>query len=290
MMTTGNNYERPLVSFDWALKRLLRNKANYEVVEGFLSELLGRTIVVKSILESASNKMDSMDKSNVVDVVVEDEKGEIFLIELQFMIEMDYFQRMLYGTSKTLTERLNQGDEYANIKKIYSISVVYFDLGQGLDYVYHGKTNFLGMHNHDVLLLSEKQSRVFGKIEAGALFPEYYILKINNFDDVAKDTLDEWIYFLKHNRIKAGSTARGLEKANEVLYYHTLSPEDKAEYDYEQNVRSHELSRLATAKYEVKFDYEKIIEEKDKALSEQAKVLSELTKRIAELEQLLNKK
>ena len=31
---------RSMISFDWAMKRLLRNKANFEVLEGFLSELL----------------------------------------------------------------------------------------------------------------------------------------------------------------------------------------------------------------------------------------------------------
>ncbi|MDR1896262.1 MAG: hypothetical protein LBR10_05680, partial [Prevotellaceae bacterium] len=68
-MTSNNSYERPLVSFDWALKRLLRNKANFEVVEGFLSELLGRQIKVNSILEGTSNKEDPSDKSNSVDVI-----------------------------------------------------------------------------------------------------------------------------------------------------------------------------------------------------------------------------
>jgi len=41
---------RKLVSFDWALKRLLRSKANYEVLEGFLSELLKGDIEILEIL------------------------------------------------------------------------------------------------------------------------------------------------------------------------------------------------------------------------------------------------
>ena len=32
--------DRQLISFDWALKRLLRSKANFEILEGFLTELL----------------------------------------------------------------------------------------------------------------------------------------------------------------------------------------------------------------------------------------------------------
>ncbi|MDR2764733.1 MAG: Rpn family recombination-promoting nuclease/putative transposase, partial [Tannerella sp.] len=264
-MTSERSKERPLVSFDWALKRLLRNKANFEVVEGFLSELLARRIAIRNVLESESNKDHPDDKHNRVDVVVEDGSGEIILIELQFILEIDYFQRMLYGTGKAVVERMIQGDRYMEIKKIYSINIVYFDLGHGKDYVYWGKTDFKGLHDHEILKLSEEQHRIFGKIEAGDLFPEYYILKINNFNDVAKTTLDEWVYFLKHDRIKENFSAKGLLKARDILDYSRLSPEEQADYDYEQNVKSHNLSQIASAKEtgrsEVKREYSKMIEE-----------------------------
>ena len=39
-----------LIRFDWAVKRLLRNKANFKVIEGFLSELLHDDIKIQNIL------------------------------------------------------------------------------------------------------------------------------------------------------------------------------------------------------------------------------------------------
>jgi hypothetical protein len=285
MKTVENSQERPLVSFDWALKRLLRNKANYEVVEGFLSELLGRPIIVKNIPESSSNKEHPADKHNKVDVIVEDESGEIILIELQFTLEIDYFQRMLYGSSKTLSERMVQGDLYMEVRKVYSINIVYFDLGQGEDYVYHGKTHFRGLHTHDELQLSKKQQDFFGKVEATDLFPEYYILKINNFKNVARDTLDEWIYFLKHNRIIEGSTAQGLVKANEVLAYYNLSLEDRKDFDYEQDLKSRNISEVASIWDEARGEAEELVKtlaERTKALTEQTKALKEQTKTLTE--------
>jgi hypothetical protein len=60
--------KRKLVSFDWAMKRLLRSKANYEVLEGFLSELLKEDITILEVLESESNKVDKYDKFNRVDL------------------------------------------------------------------------------------------------------------------------------------------------------------------------------------------------------------------------------
>jgi predicted transposase/invertase (TIGR01784 family) len=276
--------ERVLISFDYALKRLLRNKANYAILEGFLSELLMRDIVVKSIGESESNKEHARDKYNRVDVLVEDASGEILLIELQFSIEMDFLHRMLYGVSKSLTERIVQGEDYLKVKKIYSINIVYFDLGQGEDYVYHGKTHFRGLHRHDELQLSKAQRETFGKETAGDIYPEYYILKINNFDDVAKDTLDEWIYFFKHNAIKDEFKAKGLDKAREVLDRDKLSPEERRTYDYVQMQRSHDLSMIASSKLEGRVEGRE--EGRAEGRAEREKLAKELETALAELARL----
>jgi predicted transposase/invertase (TIGR01784 family) len=244
------NNERVLISFDYALKHLLRNKSNYDVLEGFLSELLMTDISVKNIGESESNQEHARDKYNRVDILVENESGEIMLIELQFNIELDYLHRMLYGTSKAITERMALGAEYAEVKKIYSINIVYFNLGQGEDYIYHGKTHFTGLHQKDELRLSEEQRKVFGKGKevAGDIYPEYYILKVNNFDDKMKDQLDEWIYFFKHNAVKDEFNAKGLAKAREILDRDKLTSKERKAYDAERWQRSKEVSDIASSK------------------------------------------
>jgi hypothetical protein len=249
-MEKNKTNERVLISFDYALKRLLRNKANYAVLEGFLSELLMREILVKNIGESESNKMHEEDKYNRVDILVEDGRGEILLIELQFTPEIDFLHRMLYGTSKTIAERMVQGAKYLELKKVYSINIVYFNLGQGDDYVYYGRTHFTGLHKKDELYLSVSQREVFGKEMAGDIYPEYYILKVNSFNDVARDTLDEWIYFLKHNAIRDEFKAKGLDKAREALKRDNLTPEERREYDYLQRLRSENLSTIESSKLE----------------------------------------
>lgn len=64
--------EFALVCFDWAVKRLLRNKSNFVVLEGFLSTLLGEDIRIVRMLESEGNKSDQNDKFNRVDMLAED--------------------------------------------------------------------------------------------------------------------------------------------------------------------------------------------------------------------------
>ena len=224
--------KRKLISFDWALKRLLRSKANYEVLEGFLSELLREDITILEILESESNKREPTDKFNRVDLKVNNQHGEIILIEVQYEREFDYLQRILYATSKAITEHLIESEPYQNVIKVISVNILYFDLGQGQDYVYHGRTHFTGIHKHDQLQLSIKQQELFGKRYPYQLYPEFYLLKINQFDDVAKDRLDEWIFFLKNEEIKEEFQARGLKKAKEVLDIMNLSDEDRIAYEH----------------------------------------------------------
>ena len=243
-----------LIRFDWAIKKLLRRKANFKVLEGFLSVLLKDNIVIEQILESESNQEDMNDKFNRVDIIAENSKKEIIIIEVQVNGEADYFQRMLYGTSKILTEHIHLGDDYNKLRKVYSVNIVYFDLGQGKDYVYHGKTDFIGIHNNDKLNLSNRQKEVFNISELSGIFPEYYVIKVNQFDDIAKDSLDEWIYYLKNNDVKSEYDAPGLEIVKENLRVEKLNIQDKFIYNrHIENIRL-EKSVMFTARDEGKVE------------------------------------
>jgi len=87
------------IRFDWAMKRLLRDKANFKVLEGLLTTLLNEKITIKNLLESESNQEEEYDKYNRVDMLAENSKGNLILIEVQNNNEYAYFQRMLFGTS-----------------------------------------------------------------------------------------------------------------------------------------------------------------------------------------------
>jgi len=261
-MNAMNN--RNLIRFDWAIKRLLRNKASFTVLEGFLSELLKDEIQIQSILESESNKQYDDDKFNRVDMLVKNSKEELIIIEIQNQSEYDYFHRMAYGTSKVLTEYISVGQPYSEIKKVFSINVVYFDLGQGNDYVYHGKTDFFGIHNADKLLLSDKQKALLGKVEPFQIFPEYYVIKVNQFNDKATNTLDEWIYYFKNNEIKDNFTAKGINEAKELWRVDKLSAEEQLNYNsHIKNLRN-EASRMWTLK----------VDAEDRAKLEKAKEIA----------------
>ncbi|MDZ7898432.1 MAG: Rpn family recombination-promoting nuclease/putative transposase [Arcicella sp.] len=222
---------KKLIQFDWAIKRLLRNKANFVVLEGFLSELLFDDIKIEQILESESNQDLDDEKFNRVDILTQNSKSELIIIEIQSTYEIDYFHRMAFGVSKSISENLKLGQKYSEIKKIISINIVYFDLGQGQDYIYKGRTDFRGLHQNDLLGLSYRQQKTFLKENVSDIFPEYFLLKVNQFNDIAKDTLDEWVYFLKNSEVKDEFKAKGLREAEEVLDIMRLTESDQYGYN-----------------------------------------------------------
>lgn len=218
------------VRFDWAMKRLLRDKANYVVLEGLLTTLLGKHIIIKKLLESESNQDSEEDKQNRVDLLAEDETGALYLIEVQNETEVAYFQRMLFGASKLVTEYINRGQGYENIRKVYSINIVYFNLGQGKDIVYHGKTEFRGVHDGDVLQLSPFQRQKFDVDVVSDLYPEYFILKANDFNRWSKVPLEQWIYVLSTGDIPDDASAPGLNEARDRLRIARMTKEELASY------------------------------------------------------------
>jgi len=285
---------KSLLRFDWALKRILRHKADYKVLEGFLSVILEEEVRVKSISESESNQNDLTDKFNRVDIFVENSSGELLIIEIQSSYATDYYFRMLYGVSKAITEHINIGEDYDKIRKVYHINIVYFkrgNLGVGMDYVYHGVTEFRGIHYNDVLQLTEKQKKHFSRKSIKDLYPEYYILCVDDFDDVAKNSLDEWMYYLKNNSIPDDFTALGLAEARKRLQFDKLSEQEKRDYlrfmdqlNYERNALEYSKSEGRAEGEDERNQLKKALTENKKALTAKEKALADKEKALATME------
>lgn len=223
--------KRTFISFDWALKHLLREKANHDVLEGFVSVILKKNIKIHRLLESEGNKEDPDSKTNRVDLLAEDEKGDLLLIEVQGEPEQSYFQRMLFGASKLVTEYIESGENYEHVKRVYSINIVYFDLGQGEDCVYEGRTEFHGMTKGDLLELSPFQKQKFKAETVSDLYPRYVILKVNDFNRWSRDSLDQWLYFLANTDIPEDADAPGLKEAREKLDLMRMGRDERIIYD-----------------------------------------------------------
>ena len=223
------------IRFDWAIKRLLRQKANFDVLEGFLTVFIGEEVKIVEILESEGNQQSPDDKFNRVDIKARNSKGEIILVEVQNTSELYYLERILYGVAKAITEHIHLGDTYKEVKKVYSISILYFDIGKGADYLYVGQNKFIGVHTNDQLVITAKEKGAFVQKSPAEIFPEYILVRVNEFDKVAVTPLEEWVAYLKSGVIKENTTAPGLQEARKKLQYYSMTDAERYAYDEHLN-------------------------------------------------------
>lgn len=225
------NADNKYIRFDWAVKRMLRDKANFGVLEGLITVLLGEPIHIVELLESEGNQDAADDKFNRVDIKAENDRGEIFIVEVQATREIYYLERILYGTAKTITEYIHLGEDYGKVRKVYSINIVYFDLGKGADYLYHGSNKFVGVHTGDTLTINTKENGIIRMRTPEEVFPEYFIIRVNEFNEVATTPLEEWLDYLKNGHIKDDTQTPGLQEAREKLQYLMLDKAARHAYD-----------------------------------------------------------
>lgn len=238
------------IRFDWAIKRLLRNKANFGVLEGLLTVLLGEEIHIIEILESEGNQQREEDKFNRVDIKARNSKDEIIIVEIQNTRELYYLERILYGVAKAITEHIELGHIYSEVRKVYSISILYFDIGQGSDYLYHGQNTFIGVHTRDSLQVTAKERGVLVHKMPAQIFPEYFLIRVNEFNKVAITPLEEWIDYLKTGCIRPDTQAPGLGEARKKLIYYNMEPAERLAYDRHIDAIMIQNDVLGTAKLE----------------------------------------
>lgn len=134
--------------------------------------------------------------------------------------------------SKTITEHIGESQNYEHVKKVYSINILYFSLGIGADYLYHGTNEFVGVNTGDTLLFNHKGKKQLGKKRRNNIFPEHYIIRVEQFEKETADTpLEEWMLYLKTGYISPDTMTPGLQKARERLRVLSMSDEVRRKYE-----------------------------------------------------------
>jgi len=228
---------KKLIRFDWAMKTLLRDKANFDVLEGFLCALLeDDNIKILNILESETNAEDENDKFNRVDLLVQDSQLRKIYIEIQNTRETDYLESLLYATSKIIVEHQDLGEDFKDISKVISISILYFNLGIGDNYIYYGTTEFKGINTGNKFVVKKRVniSEAFEpkyKFVEKKIFPEYYIITVERYKNVVQKRIDEWIYMIKNSEVAEGSTSKNIDKAKQKLAQINMTDEERKRYE-----------------------------------------------------------
>ncbi len=238
------------IRFDWAAKKMLRDKKNFGILEGFLSELLKENIKIEGILEGESNQEEENGKFNRIDLLAENAMGEKIIFEFRNYREWEFLLRMRFGNAKVVLSHVGIGERYPKIKKVIAVSIVYFPLGQGDDYIYVGQTRFTGMHTRTKLQLTDLQQDFLGKPTLHQAYPEYYLIRTTKFNDVINDSLDEWIYFFKNSEVLDSFKAKGMDEVRTKLAVINMSEAERKQYQRFAEELMDEASYIASNKFE----------------------------------------
>ena len=226
--------EKPLISFDYAIKYLLKDKGDYEIVEGFISALLTsegyKPIKIRALLDGESNKESKHLKRSIADVIVEDEQGNNYIVEIDRAYTDLFLQKAVFNTSRLIVDNLGANQDYLQIKKVFHINLLYFPFENTKAPLHHGKVIFHEIdqtHSIDIHLVD----RGMQMYDAHNIFPEYFLISIPLFNDVIKEEIDEWLYLMKHSEVKEDFKSPYMKKAAERLSILTMSNQEREIYD-----------------------------------------------------------
>jgi predicted transposase/invertase (TIGR01784 family) len=242
--------ERALVSFDYAIKYLLKNKGDYDIVEGFISTLIGscgyKPVRIKALLESASNKEGPSLKGSIADLVVEDEDGVKYIVEIDRSYTNLFMHKACFNSSRLIVDSISSGEDYSTIKKIIHINLLYFPFGGMAVPMHHARTIF---HEIDTahpqnLHLSDMGMQFF---DAYNIFPEYFIISVPLFNDVIKNEMDEWLYMMKHSEVKEAFKSPYMKKVAQRLSILKMTKTEREIYQAYRNESLKERDYIVSA-------------------------------------------
>jgi predicted transposase/invertase (TIGR01784 family) len=230
-----------LVSFDFAIKYLLKDKGNYDIIEGFISALLKeqgyQAVKIIALLDTESNKEEYSQKKSLADLIVEDEQHHKYIVEIERQEVKNFVHKSCFNTSRLIVDQLGAGNDYLGIKKIFHISLLYFKIGKGP--IYHGKTIMREIATEEKLTIhiaNEQSKEIY---DATEIFPEYIFISIPQFNDTINSEIDEWLYVMKHEEVKPEFKSPYMRKLAERLDILKMTSIERDEY-------SNYMKQLAT--------------------------------------------
>ncbi|TDG95720.1 Rpn family recombination-promoting nuclease/putative transposase [Cardinium endosymbiont of Culicoides punctatus] len=258
---------KDIISFDYAIKYLLKDKNDYDIVEGFISAIIGsqgyKPVKIKSLLESESNRESKLLKRSIADAIVEDEQGNNYIIEIDRSYTKSFLHKACFNTSHLIVDHLGSNQKFLEIKKVFHINLLYFSFKDIKSPLHHGKVVFHEI-DKDHPIDMHFMDRGMCTFDAYNIFPEYFVISIPLFDDVIKQELDEWLYVMKHSKVEEDFKSPYMQKVAERLNVLKMSDEELERYNAYMHAVMKEHDYLVSAEAKGKEEGEKIGLEKGK--------------------------
>ncbi len=194
------------ITNDIAFRKIFGNESKKKSLISFLNAVINLPKNEQIIDVEIGNPYQlgklSSGKSTIVDVKAKDEKGNIFIVEMQ-VAEFEFFhKRILFYTSQGYVAQLNKGINYDKLMPVYFIGILEFEIGNNPKY--YSRHKVLDVETNEQIL----EDVEFNFIE---------LPKFNKTIDQLETSIDQWTYFIKNaenlNVIPESVTDEGLKEA-----------------------------------------------------------------------------
>lgn len=228
------------VTNDIAFRKIFGNENRKEVLISFLNAVIdlpeNKRIADVEITNPYQLSKLSNGKTTIVDVKAKDEKGNIFIVEMQ-VADFEFFhKRILYYTSQSYTGQIIKGGEYSKLRPVYFIGILEFEIGNNPSY----------FSRHKVLDV-ETNEQVIRDVE----FNFIELPKFTKTLDQLETDIDQWTYFIKNAEtlqvIPASVTDEGLKEAYTEADKQNWSKLELEDYERASMREGDEINRLALA-------------------------------------------
>lgn len=207
---------------DLAFKKLFGVEENKDILMSFINSVVSEKDQVKDIiLKNPYNEKNFInDKLSILDVKAQEAiTGKWYNLEMQLSNQDFYAKRALYYWSKLYMGQLESGVIYSKLEKTICINILNFKcIDDEEDY-------------HNVYKIYNEKSK---KLFFDDL--EIHFIELTKYHKKAKNLLDKWITFLKHENISDEIESEleeipTIKKAVKVLEQMNLSKEERETYE-----------------------------------------------------------
>ena len=238
-----------LISFDYAIKYLLKDKGDYSIVEGFVSALLKsagyKDVKIIALLDTESNKEDSIAKKSLADLIVEDEDRNKYIIEIERNVKHSFVHKACFNTSRVIVDNIAQRADYTEIKKVFHISLLYFPVGNGA--VHHGQTIIKEVETGERLTVHIKNQDTGNIFDATDILPEYFFISVPLFNDRLENEIDDWLYVMKYEEIPKEFHSPYMKQIADKLSILKMTAAERDNWNYYQKKLCNDRDELAAA-------------------------------------------
>ena len=172
---------------DLAFKKIFGNENKKEILISFLNSVLDFKDEKSIVFVTLDNPYQLPDikelKETILDIKATNKNGDKFIVEMQKKDLSNFDKRSLYYTSKAYVSQIDKGEDVKNLKKVYYIAILNFNMFENKNYI-----------SRHLIINQETTTQDLKDFEFTFIELKKFNKKIEDLDS----TIDKWIYFINN--------------------------------------------------------------------------------------------